>query len=659
MTALDIHNALEIAIQQHRAGRLQQAEVLYQQILQRHPDHADALHLLGVLEWQQNRHDVAIDLIRRAINLNPSAATYQLNLGKLMQSIGRHTEAITALEQALALGVPDPAVYVMLGNAYEDSGQLDRAVGAFQRAVELKPDYAEGHNNLGGALFQSGRLDEAIGSFQKTLALRPDYFEALSNLGNALSLKGELDRAVECHRAAVALRPEIAQIHCNLGNALKDQGLLDEAIACFNRAVALQPDNHTIHSNRLCAIMYHPGYDAEALYEEHVGWGQRTEPLQKLIGPHTNDRNPDCPLRIGYVSADFRDHASAFFLWPLLRCHDHEQFQIYCYAEVSNPDSITQRLQACADQWRSTVGRSDDQVAQQIRDDRIDILVDLKGHMANNRALVFARKPAPLQVSWMGYVGTTGLPTMDYRLTDSHLHPPGMDQYCSETSICLPDCVWCYDPLTTEPAVNALPAVANGYVTFGCLGNFCKINNGVLQVWAQVLNAVPRSRLLILADTGSHRGRLLDELGGLGVDPARIEFTGRLPRPKYLELYQRLDIVLDTFPYNGHTTSLDALWMGVPIVTLAGQTAVARMGLSLNANLGMTELVAETPEQYVEIATALAADLPRLNGIRSTLRQRMVESPLMDASRFARNIEAAYRGMWRWWCETVSEKHHG
>jgi predicted O-linked N-acetylglucosamine transferase (SPINDLY family) len=292
-------------------------------------------------------------------------------------------------------------------------------------------------------------------------------------------------------------------------------------------------------------------------------------------------------------------------------------------------------------------------VAQRIRQDQIDILVDLVSHMADNRLLVFARKPAPVQVTFAGYPATTGLSMIDYRLTDVHLDPPGSnDAFYSEQSVRLPDCFWCYDPGGAELPVNPLPAADNGFVTFGCLNNLCKVNDPALALWIRVLNATPDSHLIILSPAGSPRQRMAAQLQQGGIDPARVEFIARLPRPQYLELYHRIDLGLDTFPYNGHTTSLDSFWMGVPVITLVGQTSVARAGLCQLMNLGLPELAANRPDDYVKIAVELANDLPRLSKLRSTLRQRMEQSPLMDGQRFARNLELAYRQMWRRWCAT-------
>jgi predicted O-linked N-acetylglucosamine transferase (SPINDLY family) len=528
---------------------------------------------------------------------------------------------------------------------------LDEAVACYRRALELKPDYAEAHSNLGVALNDQRKLEAAVACYRRALELKPDYAEAHGNLGNALNDQGKLDEAVACYRRALELKPDYAGARCNLGNALKDQGKLDEAVACYRRVLELKPDYAGVHSNLLYIRLFCPGYDAQAIFEEHRRWSrQHAEPLARFIQPHCNDRSLHRRLRIGYVSPDFRNHAASFFLVALLSAHDHQNFEIFCYADVACPDRITARLRSYADVWQNITGLTDEQVAQLVRQDKIDILVDLSMHTAGNRLLVFARKPAPVQVCWLN-PGTTGLSTIDYRLTDPYIDPPGLhDHDYSEESVRLPDTFWCYDPLASEPAVNALPALENGYITFGCLNNFCKVNVSVLKLWAQVLKAVDGSRLMLLAAEGSHRQHTLDLLEQEGVKPDRVTFVARRPRQQYLELYHRIDIGLDTFPYNGHTTSFDAFWLGVPVITIVGQTAVARGGLSLLRNLGLPELIAEKPEQFVSIAVELTNDLPRLRDLRATLRDRMHASPLMDAPRFARNIEAAYREMWRRWC---------
>ena len=341
------------------------------------------------------------------------------------------------------------------------------------------------------------------------------------------------------------------------------------------------------------------------------------------------------------------------FLLPLVSHHETSEFEVFAYSRVLAPDAITQSIRSQVDCWRNTAGMSDERVAEQIRKDRIDILVDLTMHAASNRLLVFARKPAPVQVTYLAYCSTTGLETVDYRLSDPYLDPAGGDEsHYSEQTIRLPQTYWCYQPSVARRAVVPLPAQEGGSVTFGCLNNFCKVSDPVLTAWTRLLRALPDSKLLLYAKEGSHRDRVVDRFRADGVNPLRIEFTGKVQAEAYFAMYDRIDIALDTFPFGGGTTTCDALWMGVPVISLAGKTGVGRGGLSILSNIGLPELVARSEDQYVHLAAGLAHDHSRLGHLSSTLRERMERSPVMDAPGFARNIESAYRRMWREWCES-------
>ena len=386
-------------------------------------------------------------------------------------------------------------------------GNLEEATALFREAVRLKPDFAEAHNNLGLALQEQGQLAAAVAQYQQALRLKPNYVNAHYNLGNALKAQGQLAAAVAQYQEAVRLKPDYAEAHNNLGGAFRDQGKLDEALVCYRRALELKPDFAWVHSNLVYTLIFCPGYDAWTVYEEHRRWNQyHAAPLVKFIQHHRNDRSPDRRLRVGYVSPDFRSGTLGVFLLPLLEAHDRGSFEIFCYASVRIPDTITDRCRAHADVWRNVLGLADEQVAEVIRQDQVDILVDLSMHTASNRLLVFARKPAPVQVCWLAYPGTTGLSTIDYRLTDPYLDPPGrFDQFYSEQSIYLPETYWCYQPIVQTPSINRLPALQAGQVTLGCLNNFCKVTAPTLAVWRELLQAVPQSRLLLHAQVGRHR----------------------------------------------------------------------------------------------------------------------------------------------------------
>ncbi len=539
-----------------------------------------------------------------------------------------------------------------LGIQHHQAGRLSAAEEIYRQILQAEPDRAEAIHLLGVIALQSGQYEVAIQHIERAVALQGDVAFFHSNLGAAYRAAHRTSAAIASYRRALELEPDRAEMHNNLGNVLKDQGRLDDATDCYRRALELKSDYAEAHSNILYARLFCPACDPRTLYEEHRQWEQRhAAPLEKPVRPHPNDRSPERRLRIGYVSPNFRDHCQALFTMPLFSAHDRERFPIVCYSDVAQPDAATHRLRALADGWRNIAGMDHQQVADLVRRDSIDVLVDLTMHMAGSRLLVFARKPAPVQACWLAYPGTTGLSAIDYRLTDPCLDPPGLFDGCyAEESFRLPDSFWCYDPLESGPAVGPLPAAEKGFVTFGCLNNFCKVNPGVVRLWARVLKAVEGARLTLLADEGEPRRHVLDLLAQEAVDCRRVGFVASQPRPQYLDYYRGIDIGLDTVPYNGHTTSLDSFWMGVPVVTLVGPTVVGRGGASQLTNLGLPELIAASPDEYVRTAAALAQNLPRLAGLRTGLRARLQKSPLMDAPRFAGSVEAAYRAMWRRWC---------
>jgi predicted O-linked N-acetylglucosamine transferase (SPINDLY family) len=644
--------ALEIALSHHKAGRLEEAEALYRRVLGQLPDHTDALHLLGLLAAQAGHVEAGIELIGQAIAIAPGIAAYHKSLGEAYLRAEKPGPAIAAFQQAIALAPNDAGTHNELGIALAAAGRYDEAVGAFEQAIALEPDHAQAHANLGAALNVVGRVDRALTEYRRALALAPSDAQAHSNLGSALRELGRIDEALAALRRAVELGPGLAMAHANLGIALADRGEASQAVSCLRRAVALDPHFARAHSSLVYMLMFCPDQDAQMIAEDCRRWNQaHAKPLAHTITPHPNDRTPDRRLRVGYVSPDFRAHSQAFFTVPLFAAHDRRRHEIFAYADVAAPDEITAQLRSSVDHWRDIRGFSGEQVAAMVRQDRIDILVDLTMHMAGAHLDVFARKPAPVQLCWLAYPGTTGLNAIDYRVSDPYLEPPGEnDLLFAEQTVRLPHSFWCYDPLTSEPVVNALPALERGVVTFGSLNQFCKVNPGVLALWARVLGAVLDSRLLLLAPEGSHRDETRALLERRGIAPDRLVFATPCPRLQYLELYHQIDIGLDPFPYNGHTTTFDALWMGVPVVTLAGRTAVGRAGVSILSNLGLPELIAGSPEQYVTIAAALAGDRTRLRALRAGLRPRLQASPLMDGPRFAAEFEAALRQMWETWC---------
>jgi predicted O-linked N-acetylglucosamine transferase (SPINDLY family) len=654
-TLAEAHGNLGLILKNQ--GKLADAIASFRKSLELNPDIPEVHNNLGNALDAMGKLDEAVQAFGRATELRPEYFVAHSNLGSTLQTQKKYDEAIAAFRAAITLKPDQFQLYMNLGNALKDLRRFGDAIAAYQRAINLKPDFAEAYLSMGTAFDEQNKLAEAADCYRDAIKHQPNLVEAHYNLGNALRDQCRLDEAIAAYDQAIACPRQLTDAYVNKGNILKDQGRLDDAIATYRQAITVEPGKQLAISNVLYVLHFHPDYDARAIAQAHRDWADRfARPLEKFWQPHGNTPEPNRRLRIGYVSPDFRAHVVGRNLLPLYLQHDHEQFEITTYAEVRHPDAMTAKFKEKSDRWRDISDLTDEQLAAQIGDDRIDILVDLTLHMAKNRLLVFARKPAPVQATFAGYPGSTGLAAIDYRLSDPYLDPPGTDESIyAEKTLRLPDTFWCYDPQATAQ-VNPLPALTAGVITFGCLGNFCKTNNQVFKLWAQVLREVDRSRLLLLSAPGNHRMRAVERFSAEGIDSKRIGFVPHQTRQDYLDVYHHIDIGLDTFPYNGHTTSLDSLWMGVPVVTLVGSRIVSRAGWSQLSNLGLTELAGDSPEQFVNIAAGLAKDLPRLRDLRSTLRRRVESSPLMDARRFTRGIESAYRQMWREYCRAQTSQ---
>ncbi|RAS37946.1 tetratricopeptide repeat protein [Paraburkholderia bryophila] len=632
-------------------GDAEHAEAAYRRAIDVQPGDANALTNLGTLLEALGRLDEALVLLEAAVQAAPTSLHGLVNLGVALHRRGDFTRAVALLTSAIEIDPVFPEASYNLANALHALGKKREAVIHYQRAIAQAPAHADAYNNLGIVYQEAGSRAEAANAFLTAIRLRPGFVAALNNAATLMRTLGRFADAEAHLREALAVEPHHSVTHNNLGNVLKDQGRLADGIDSYRRALTCDPCNVVAHSNLAYALTFQAEH-APPLLHECRRWSARHEaPFRGAHRPHPNDPTASRRLRIGYVSPDFRDHCQTLFTLPLLSHHDHERFEIFCYASVARPDALTQRVAAHADVWRDVRSLDDEQLAQTIRDDRIDILIDLTMHMADGRPLLFARKPAPVQIAWLAYPGTTGIGAIDYRLTDPWLDPAGADTMYSERSIRLPDSFWCYDPLTDTPDVNALPALSNGYPTFGCLNNPCKLSDTTFAMWGSVMREVADARLLLMAPEGAARASLIERLGRQDVAAERIAFTPFRPRADYLRTYHQIDVGLDTFPYNGHTTSLDSYWMGVPVVTRVGDTAVGRAGLSQSTNLGLRELVADTDAQFVDVAAQLARDLPRLGGIRADLRARLAASPLMDGARFAAHVEAVYVKVWRDWCD--------
>jgi predicted O-linked N-acetylglucosamine transferase (SPINDLY family) len=535
-------------------------------------------------------------------------------------------------------------------------GSWQEAVGCWHEAIAIQPENLDAHFNLGQGLIVLGRYEEALTHFQQILRSRPNDSAAYHGLGFALKQLFRLEEAAASFEQVLRLKPDLVEARNNLGMTYKDQGQLDLAIACFREALRAKPTYAEAHSNLLLAMLYSPALDPSAVFAEHRHWAEKHANVLLPLNTHPNTRDPDRRLRIGYVSPDLRTHSIAFFLAPLLVNHDPTAVEITCYANVSRPDAITGYFQTLAGKWRNIHSLPDEAVAKLIQEDAIDILVDLSGHTAHNRLLVFARRPAPVQVTYLGYPNTTGLSTIDYRFTDSWADPLGeTDQWHTEELIRLPRGFLCYRSVDDAPPVAALPSLTTGQVTFGSFKILSKMTPEVVALWARILSAVPGSRLFLknksLHDiaTAKHCRELFARHGIVG---ERLTLQGwQSGIGDHLNAYAHVDIALDTFPYNGTTTTCEALWMGVPVITLAGSLHAGRVGVSLLSQLELNDLIATDADGYVARAERWAKDLDGLSRLRADLRDRMANSSLCDGPAFARDVENAYRAIWRAWCK--------
>ncbi len=570
-----------------------------------------------------------------------------------LHQAGRLAEAEALYRRVLESDPGNAPALHFLGVVACQTGNLDAAEQLIGQAIARRPDDADAHNNLAGVYLDRGKMAKAKAVLRRAIELDPTMAEAHSNLGKVFKDEGKLGDAIGCYEHAIKLMPNYAEAHNNLGTALKEKGDIAAAEAAFRRAIKFRPNYASAHSNLIFLLDFDPDQDQLSLQAERRRWHQaHAQPQAARIRPHGNDPDPERALRIGYVSADFRDHSAAQAFGPVVLGHDPDQFEVTCYSSVKFADDVTARFRAGVDHWRDVGKLSDGDLAQQVRADNIDILVDLSGHTDGNRLLTFAEKPAPVQITAWGHCTGTGLQAIDYVFSDRVLVPPSERDFFAEEVFDLPS-NFLYQPPDALPPVAALPAKALGHVTFGCLNRREKISAQAIELWAGIVKDVAGARLLIKARELSEDGvrmELVDAFAAHGIGGDRLELLGHTSRLEHLAAHDLVDIALDTFPQGGGISTADALWMGVPVVTFPGRSISARIAASILTAAGCEDFIAETAEGYRDIAVAAAGDIVRLAGLRAGLRQRAERSPLGDAKAYVRAVEAAYREMWRRKC---------
>lgn len=645
---ISLADALKIAVAHHQAGRLQQAESIYRQILEVDAEHADALHLSGVIAQQRGELDSAEKSISKAISINATVADYHNNLGIVLRKQGKLDAAARSYQQAISLKPEFTEAHNNLGVVFKHQNKLEAAIECYHKALAITPEYIDAHINAGSLSRDLGKPDIAIEHLQLAIAIKPDSAEAYNSLGLVLREKGELNESVSCYHKALSIQPNYADAYNGLGSALMEQGKQRQALITYEKGLTFDSSNALLHHSLIFAASRDCAGDSAKVFALSTRFGKQLE-SGIIHEPHDNDATPGKRLRIGYVSGDLRRHSVAYFIGPVLEHHDKQQVEIFCYYNYHTADHITHKLMALTDHWRPIFNMPDEEAAGLIRQDAIDILVDLSGHTAYNRLPLFARKPAPVQVTWIGYPATTGLSAMDYRLTNAYMDPPGWNEvYHTETLVRLSTST-CFQPIQPLPEIEPLPALKNGYITFASFHTPGKITPTTIALWAQILAAIPDAKLLQCPDTAKER--MIRQFQALGIAADRVEFLPSQPLPQYLALHNQVDIMLDTFPYNGGTISRHALWMGVPVLTMAGKSAVSRVGLALMTQLGLASFVAENTQDLVNNACRWAGNLERLAQVRAGLREKMQQAPFSRFTLFVRELETAYRQMWHRWCE--------
>jgi protein O-GlcNAc transferase len=684
--AAEAYNNLGNAMQ--AIGQPRESIAFYEEAARRRPGYADAITNLGAAHQALGDTAAALACFNEALRLSPGLVHARGNVANLLASERRHEEAIEIFSALVAEAPHSAETWNNLGNSLQELGRFDEAMTAYARALDINPGYYLVHNNVGNTLRRQGRYEEAVAEYRRALAAKPDFVEALNNQAVALADLGHAAEAVELYQRARQIKPDYVDPLINLGNiyrdrgrpeqaielfrratevapgnpfgwnnlacALSDQGEVRQALAGFARSLELHPDNPHAHSNLLLNLHYTGDYGVAEIAEAHRQYGARFG-RARGAGQHRNLAQTDRSLRVGYVSADFRRHSVAFFIEPLIERHNRAAFEVYCYADVARPDGITRRLEALAGAgWRDIRGFNDTRFADLVAADGIDILVDLGGHTANSRVASFAAHPAPVQIAYLGYPNTTGLAAMDYRLTDATADPEASPAWHSEELVRLPGGFLCFRPPENSPAVSPLPALAGAPFTFGSFNNMAKVSDGAVAAWAEILGRVPGSRLALknkaLGDTPA-RLRLQARFAAHGIGPERLWMSGTIDSlAGHLGAYSFVDLALDTFPYTGTTTTCEALWMGVPVVSHAGGAHVERVGASVLAAAGLPEFAVAGVGNYIELAVATAAAPEHLAGVRASLRQRLERSLLLDEPGFTLRLETAYRQLWRRWC---------
>lgn len=638
----------------------------YEKAALERPLYAEAYCNMGVIYKNRGELEAAIACYERCLTISPNFEIAKNNMAIALTDLGTKVkiegdinQGVAYYKKALFYNWHYADAMYNLGVAYGEMLNFEMAIVFYELALHFNPRCAEACNNLGVIYKDRDNLDKAVECYQMALSIKPNFSQSLNNLGVVYTVQGKMDAASSMIQKAIFANSTYAEAYNNLGVLYRDAGSITSAVQAYEKCLQIDPDSRNAGQNRLLALNYiDEGFD-DKLYQAHREWGKR---FLKLYPQYTSWDNPkvaDRPLVIGYVSPDYFTHSVSYFIEAPLAHHDYSNYKVVVYSGVVKADAKTLRFKdkvlKKGGLWRDIYGIDEKKVASLVREDKVDILVELTGHTANNKLGTMACRPAPIQVTWIGYPNTTGLPTIDYRITDSLADPPDTTQKHVEELVRLPESFLCYSPSPEAGPVCPTPAILNGFITFGSFNNLAKITPKVLQVWAKILCAVPNSRLVVKCKPfccDSIRQKFLSTLAELGLEPLRVDLLPLIHlNHDHMQAYSLMDISLDTFPYAGTTTTCESLYMGVPCVTMAGSVHAHNVGVSLLTKVGLGRLVAKSENEYVSLALDLAADVTALQELRMSLRGLMAKSPVCDGENFTRGLESAYRNMWRRYCD--------
>ena len=677
-----------LAFSLHQAGNLDQAEVIYKKIIQADSLHSDAMNLLANIHLQRGDFGRARDIIFKAIKLQPNRPDYHSNLGSAFRGLKNSLKAIKAYQSALSY-MPDhfesqfnlacvyfengnlesaaeafsktihlkprfPAAHEQLAEVFRQQGNIDQAIECYDTLLSIVPDNAAFHRKKGDLLQSFNKLDAAEKAYRKAIELAPTKAASYNNLGNVLIKQHRLHDSIQYYQRAIDLDPNLGEAYVNLSWVYKEHGMIDQDIACLQKYLSLHPESSQAHSDTLFSMNYSLSLTPQELYTEACKWWKQHGILKKNQYSHTKSVGQKTSLRIGFLSPDFRKHPVGTFLLPLLK-NISPEVEVYCFAEMHENqfDEITTKIIEFV-HWEVSSGLSAEACAKLVHSHGIDILIDLAGHSANNRLDIISLRPAPIQISWLGYVNTTGLPVIDFRITDSIADPEGAERFYSEELLRMPDTFFCYTPDERSPLIGELPAISARHVTFGSFNNIAKINDKVIELWTAILNQVEGAQLIMVGRPFRDpdiQNRYFKKFSSHGIERNRIRLIADLPMKEYLELYNKIDIALDPFPHNGHTITCHTLWMGVPVIVLSGERYASRMGTSVLTAMGLPELIASDYDEYINIAVNLAANREKMASLRKELREKMRQAPFCNTTKFAQDFLSLIDIAWHKWME--------